>query len=1395
MPIFGHGDGHHAGPSAGAPFGDIRDQSGVGHSTEAGARRAPETAVKYPRLIARFFGLWMLLAASVHAQISASAQSVSPAAQAAHEKGLALDARGAMAEALDAFSQAITLDPAFFEAWRKRGWTRNRLGDYRGAVVDFNRAVELQPTNALGWNGRAAARHKAGDMAGAMQDFEKAIALDPRYTSPWENRALLKIDQKDYRGALGDAARALQLNPKSADALQTSGTARWLQKDFAGAVADFTRAIDLDPNRAASWDGRGSAKLNMGDSRGALADLERAVTLSPQNASFVANRNAAKKNVDQANALTMVSKSGATNTQTPTQTPTQTQTPTPTPPPTSPPPSASVPAIAFKTDDPCAAGNQGTTGTPWQAVANTGEKTALPAAIGVTLPVPLNFSSLSQLQFAGAVSAAHEGMRLLYSPMAEGDAQRFDQMWAPLFDAPSREVVDYLNTLNPVLAQFLAGREAMMRAAAGYEAALLDASLAVAAKQRIGWNGAMADAQQQAMLMLSLQSGLAALARKIEALGNPPNPFTAKCGARQRHKDALTAVSTQAAPVGDVFSSNALFIHFEGVGVELAVPQRRGISTTPIPMIWDGRSFYAENRSPVYDPTGSVAGEQISAWVRGTVSADGRRIEQLTAWEDQRLGGAGMYRVNVHLRDVPFSHLIPDARNPSAVLDMSFKQIFPGGWGATELEFTAPDGKKLDWSGRPAAERGWLAVYMNHRPEAPAAQRGPLPTATSTPAATTTKSASRPDDAAQQDIRDSVAFHQANVTFLERALQREQADLSKETTPDRQRDLAFRLIQIQSDVQAEKDLIASYQSGQIVHTRSAFDEFAHQKFIEGVQEEAVRIDATRRIANGVARQISLLPADQRAAMRDKAQRILDPRAIANGDIDTARRLAGALDNEVQGYWQGQAAREEEKAIAAEESEFYLKAGVMAAGGAVVGLGGAALASTFGESAALTIWGPHLIGGVYGGATGTIAAGPAEGLKEAVAGSSMLGNLATQFLEGYANAANNPKAELRDKMWEGARQAGTAFFLGEAMKFSSGLVNRGALTFFGRDSRLFKPLGTPAPTLRQQFDAARTQQQVADGRSLISQFQDKELQLARLRQSASAGATERQKLEQELQALTGSINSSYHTKWLMKYEAHPTLRTKFNTRVEQSYDAMRPEMMMELRAMKYDVQGIEFKPMRNASSAGSSSMDLDLGLKERPGMVFVKNGRQVSLYEFMVDAQAAMNRAYHRVTGFSAVRSELNLTTSLHPESFTDLRLLKKKIDFDAIGARDIANIGGAVQVKTAKIAGDPILSAISKTQATCRETSKEIDNMLLPALRQKLQKAPNKAEAAKLQAALNHWETIQKTFKQIGTTETDPYAIIRLERTLRETTGGLGVQEIAGELSRKFDQIGTRSAR
>ena len=120
--------------------------------------------------------------------LACPAFGTSPEAQHALEQGLALDSQGRYASSRDAYSQAIRLEPKFFEAWFKRGWARNRMGDSNGAVEDFDKALQLQPGNATAWNGRGAARDKAGNVAGALQDFQKAIDLDPTYYSPWAKR-------------------------------------------------------------------------------------------------------------------------------------------------------------------------------------------------------------------------------------------------------------------------------------------------------------------------------------------------------------------------------------------------------------------------------------------------------------------------------------------------------------------------------------------------------------------------------------------------------------------------------------------------------------------------------------------------------------------------------------------------------------------------------------------------------------------------------------------------------------------------------------------------------------------------------------------------------------------------------------------------------------------------------------------------------------------------------------------------------------------------------------------------------------------------------------------------------------------------------------------------------
>ena len=86
------------------------------------------------------------------------------------------------------------------------------------------------------------------------------------------------------------------------------------------------------------------------------------------------------------------------------------------------------------------------------------------------------------------------------------------------------------------------------------------------------------------------------------------------------------------------------------------------------------------------------------------------------------------------------------------------------------------------------------------------------------------------------------------------------------------------------------------------------------------------------------------------------------------------------------------------------------------------LGSAAISISFGETAALTVWAPHLIGGIYGGATGYAMGGPNEAIKQSVSGVSPFGALAVQFVEGWQHGANTPGAAVG--LWLDNRHPGS-----------------------------------------------------------------------------------------------------------------------------------------------------------------------------------------------------------------------------------------------------------------------------------------------------------------------------------------------------------------------------------
>ena len=1002
---------------------------------------------------------------------------------------------GRYQEAIAVCNQVLRDNPKNVEAYYRRGMAYYRLQKYDQALADLEKAIGLDPKHSRSYNGRGGVFYSLKRYQEAIQNFDTALSIDPSYGSAYINRALCKRELKDPRGALADLDRALQLDPKNTAALINRGLLKSDAGDAAGAVADYDLVLSIAPDNTNALLNRSSARRRMGNLDGAIADASRLIELRPKDADAYNNRGislldkgdleAARRDLTMAlqlnpkhpqaqkNMARLEEQARQAASQPVKATPAGARPAANTPSRSTPAPSAAaaagtpaLPEIEFRADeDPCAANKKSPDGLPWREP----DRTPINLPPGVepaTLAPSLDFKTMSSMQYNGAVSTAMEAMRILYGALSEEEEKKFQSAWAPLFDFPTQAAVDYLNRLNPLLGQFLAGRESFMRTAGAVQAAMYDAGLAVAADIRDGYFDALAMVERETEVLRALEAALAGLAKQIQTLGNPPNPLAAKCEAQERYRRTLKDLI-------EPLSDNDFIGEWEGWMECLDMPEVQDIdlllNEAKIP--WLGVGKY---RHVLIVDANTVDGRQLITFIQNIApqlhrSTDGQYNEGLktaanvtTGWPAQGWIAEGTPVISGNWMTIRFHVENAEYHNWRWIFRRVGDRMEapPNGWTQEDIELLRKrladfmKREDLPWSIAnqkpeiqrrvsfiarereenlrmreafhraaqeylqqvPPAKRHWNDIstveQLTWKHLAALPKEMPVPTAKPSPAAKPAVSATAEQEAA---LEETITFHKSMIELLNRNLQKEVADMNQDdprlspaVREQRRREFEFRIIQLQSDIQAEQDLVASYQTGKIVHTRSAFDVMAHEQFVHQVQVEAQRADATRRIAVGIERQIELLPPENRAAMRAKAHSILDGKALGSSDVEKARRLAAVIHEQVQGHWQGEAARQEEKAIAAQENEFIANTIVMAAGTIVVGTGYAAYVEAYGETAALAAWMPHIIGGVYGGATGTIAGGPVEGLKQTISWAAPIGALAVSFVEGYNNEARRPE---------------------------------------------------------------------------------------------------------------------------------------------------------------------------------------------------------------------------------------------------------------------------------------------------------------------------------------------------------------------------------------------------
>lgn len=164
------------------------------------------------------------------------------------------------------------------------GMSALRNEDHLKAEEAFTRAVSADPANAKTWYYRGVNRLGKNDLDGALQDFDQALGLEPDDVHSLLRRAEVRARLGAETIATKDLLRILELRPTgpaAEHALLHLGHFAMGKNDLPAAKSCYDKLIAIAPYNAFGWCDRGIVLGAMHQDDAALADLERAIELDP----------------------------------------------------------------------------------------------------------------------------------------------------------------------------------------------------------------------------------------------------------------------------------------------------------------------------------------------------------------------------------------------------------------------------------------------------------------------------------------------------------------------------------------------------------------------------------------------------------------------------------------------------------------------------------------------------------------------------------------------------------------------------------------------------------------------------------------------------------------------------------------------------------------------------------------------------------------------------------------------------------------------------------------------------------------------------------------------------------------------------------------------------------
>ncbi len=216
-----------------------------------------------------------------HADSASSAFGDELLAELAFQQGNVFMMFGEIDKAIEAYSQAIKLNPRDTDAYNNRGVAYQKLGNFDRAFKDYNTAIPINPYDAVIYSNRGAAYVDKGELDRGLEDLNRAIEVNPNYAETFYNRGIAYDNKGDYNRAISDFNKAIQRGRNHADVYNNRGIAFQKKREFDRAIVDFDTAIKMSPKFPDQYVNRGNAFHEKGAIDHAIEDFNRAIELNP----------------------------------------------------------------------------------------------------------------------------------------------------------------------------------------------------------------------------------------------------------------------------------------------------------------------------------------------------------------------------------------------------------------------------------------------------------------------------------------------------------------------------------------------------------------------------------------------------------------------------------------------------------------------------------------------------------------------------------------------------------------------------------------------------------------------------------------------------------------------------------------------------------------------------------------------------------------------------------------------------------------------------------------------------------------------------------------------------------------------------------------------------------